>query len=53
MSTHLADTQLVIEPVRAYDGLCGPYHNDATCVGTAKGCCNSETWTCGDTEYGF
>ncbi|KAI1377844.1 hypothetical protein F4677DRAFT_413698 [Hypoxylon crocopeplum] len=39
-----------IEPVRAWDGLCGPPHNNATCIGTAKQCCNSETWTCGDTD---
>lgn len=40
----------VIEPVRASDGFCGPKHNDATCLGTDKQCCNSETWTCGDSE---
>ncbi|KAI3539359.1 hypothetical protein CSPX01_09022 [Colletotrichum filicis] len=37
-----------IEPIRAVDGLCGPRHNNATCLGTDKQCCNSETWTCGD-----
>jgi hypothetical protein len=41
----------VIEPVRATDGLCGPKHNNATCIGTAFGqCCNAETWKCGRTE---
>ncbi|KAH6885402.1 hypothetical protein B0T10DRAFT_462449 [Thelonectria olida] len=39
-----------IEPLRAHDGLCGPEHNDATCLGTGKECCNSETWTCGNSE---
>ncbi|KAK1989604.1 hypothetical protein LX36DRAFT_648975 [Colletotrichum falcatum] len=39
-----------IEPVRATDGVCGPASNNATCYGTYKQCCNSETWTCGDTE---
>ncbi|KAF6837098.1 hypothetical protein CMUS01_05151, partial [Colletotrichum musicola] len=38
-----------IEPVRALEGLCGPKNNNATCIGTDKQCCNSETWTCGDT----
>ncbi|KAK3314008.1 hypothetical protein B0H66DRAFT_567588 [Apodospora peruviana] len=38
-----------IEPVRAYDGWCGPDHRDATCIGMDRGqCCNSETWRCGD-----
>lgn len=37
----------VIEPLRSPDGLCGPPNNDATCLGTANQCCNSETWTCG------
>lgn len=35
----------------ADDGLCGPLHNNATCLGTAKQCCNSITWKCGDTAY--
>ncbi|SPO01210.1 uncharacterized protein DNG_03957 [Cephalotrichum gorgonifer] len=40
-----------IEPLRAYDGLCGPPHNGATCIGVDHGqCCNSETWTCGETS---
>ncbi|KAM0810033.1 putative CFEM domain-containing protein [Seiridium cardinale] len=39
-----------MEPLRAFDGLCGPRHNNATCIGTDKQCCNSETWTCGDTS---
>ncbi|KAF3068400.1 hypothetical protein GL218_08338 [Daldinia childiae] len=40
-----------IEPVRAVDGFCGPPHNNATCLGMDQGqCCNSETWTCGNTE---
>ncbi|KAH7245072.1 hypothetical protein BKA59DRAFT_454143 [Fusarium tricinctum] len=38
------------EPLRAHDGKCGPSHNDATCVGTDKQCCNKNTWTCGDTK---
>ncbi|KAK2762268.1 hypothetical protein FQN54_001278 [Arachnomyces sp. PD_36] len=38
------------EPLRAFDGLCGPNHNDATCIGTDKQCCNKNTWKCGDTE---
>ncbi|KAI2631340.1 hypothetical protein GGS26DRAFT_591223 [Hypomontagnella submonticulosa] len=38
------------EPLRAWDGLCGPKHNNATCIGTDKQCCNSETWQCGDSE---
>ncbi|RWA04450.1 hypothetical protein EKO27_g10654 [Xylaria grammica] len=37
-----------IEPLRAYDGKCGPPNNNATCAGTDAQCCNSETWTCGD-----
>ncbi|TIC91062.1 hypothetical protein CH35J_011147 [Colletotrichum higginsianum] len=37
-----------IEPIRAFDGLCGPRHNNATCQGTDKPCCNADTWTCGD-----
>lgn len=41
----------VIEPLRATDGLCGPKHNNATCLGTDKQCCNANTFTCGSTEY--
>ncbi|KAH6619420.1 hypothetical protein B0J18DRAFT_492231 [Chaetomium sp. MPI-SDFR-AT-0129] len=37
-----------IEPLRAVDGLCGPPNQNATCLGTAYQCCNSETWTCGN-----
>ncbi|KAL2193158.1 hypothetical protein P885DRAFT_81433 [Corynascus similis CBS 632.67] len=37
-----------IEPVRAMDQLCGPSNGHATCFGTAYQCCNSETWTCGN-----
>ncbi|UNI24918.1 hypothetical protein JDV02_010635 [Purpureocillium takamizusanense] len=37
-----------IEPLRAYDGKCGPPNRNATCLGTPKQCCNSETFTCGD-----
>lgn len=40
--------RVVIEPLRAFDGLCGPPNKNATCRGTAKQCCNAETWTCGD-----
>ncbi|CCC05648.1 hypothetical protein SMACR_09703 [Sordaria macrospora] len=36
-----------IEPLRATDGLCGPLHNNATCLGTPLQCCNSKTWKCG------
>ncbi|KAI0521918.1 hypothetical protein F5B22DRAFT_594695 [Xylaria bambusicola] len=40
-----------IEPVRSQDGLCGPNHNNATCIGTLFGqCCNAETWKCGETK---
>ncbi|KAI8665242.1 LysM domain-containing protein [Fusarium sp. Ph1] len=39
-----------IEPLRAYDGNCGPLYNNATCLGTGKSCCNTETWTCGNRE---
>ncbi|KAG6001335.1 hypothetical protein E4U21_004433 [Claviceps maximensis] len=45
--THIS-SKPVIEPLRAYDGLCGPNHNNATCYGTSKPCCNSKTWKCGD-----
>ncbi|KAG8668223.1 hypothetical protein FPOAC1_007600 [Fusarium poae] len=38
------------EPLRAYNGRCGPNHNNATCVGTDNQCCNKNTWVCGDTE---
>lgn len=42
----------VIEPKRAFDGRCGPKYGNATCIGTDYGgCCNSETWNCGDSEY--
>ena len=41
-------TRTVIEPVRATDQLCGPPNGNATCLGTAYQCCNSETWTCGN-----
>ncbi|KAK4104707.1 carbohydrate-binding module family 18 protein [Parathielavia hyrcaniae] len=36
-----------VEPLRAFDGKCGPPNNNATCVGTDNQCCNSQTWTCG------
>lgn len=49
--TYLQYTVVDHEPLRAWDGLCGPNHGDATCIGTPKQCCNSTTWTCGDTEY--
>ncbi|OIW32726.1 hypothetical protein CONLIGDRAFT_276828 [Coniochaeta ligniaria NRRL 30616] len=39
-----------IEPLRAWDGLCGPPHGGATCLGTDAQCCNAETFTCGDTD---
>lgn len=39
-----------MEPVVAWDGLCGPAHNDATCYGTDLPCCNANTFTCGATE---
>ncbi|KAH6865254.1 hypothetical protein BKA58DRAFT_367397 [Alternaria rosae] len=38
-----------VDQIPALDGLCGPKHNNATCRGTKKQCCNSETWICGDT----
>lgn len=39
---------LVVEPLRAYDGRCGPPNKNATCIGVDMGqCCNSQTWTCG------
>jgi hypothetical protein len=41
----------VVEKPLATDGKCGLPNNNATCSGTAKQCCNSETWTCGDTVY--
>lgn len=41
-------TRAVIEPVRSTDQLCGPPNGNATCLGTAYQCCNSETWTCGN-----
>lgn len=42
----------VIEPLRAYDGNCGPQYKNATCIGVDFGqCCNSETWRCGETEH--
>ncbi|KAJ0382193.1 hypothetical protein COL922a_013062 [Colletotrichum nupharicola] len=37
-----------IEPVRATDQFCGPPNGNATCLGTAYQCCNSETWKCGN-----
>ncbi|KAK3389598.1 hypothetical protein B0H63DRAFT_507143 [Podospora didyma] len=38
-----------IEPVRAWDGNCGPKYKNATCLGMDQGqCCNAETWKCGD-----
>ncbi|PKS06189.1 hypothetical protein jhhlp_007506 [Lomentospora prolificans] len=46
---HVYCTQGFVEPLRAYDGRCGPPHNNATCLGSGRGeCCNAETWTCGD-----
>ncbi|OIW29673.1 hypothetical protein CONLIGDRAFT_338708 [Coniochaeta ligniaria NRRL 30616] len=39
-----------IEPLRATDGFCGPQHNNATCFGTTKPCCNAVTFTCGDSD---
>lgn len=40
-----------IEPLRAWDGLCGPSNKNATCLGTDFGpCCNSKTSKCGDSE---
>jgi hypothetical protein len=42
---------LVIEPLRAYDGKCGPMNNNATCMSSGHGdCCNLETWTCDGRE---
>lgn len=42
--------ETVIEPLRAWDGKCGPPHNNATCSGTDRPCCNAKTFTCGDTR---
>ncbi|KAL2137005.1 hypothetical protein VTI74DRAFT_10481 [Chaetomium olivicolor] len=39
----------VIEPLRSINGFCGPKHNEAVCLGADAECCNSETWTCGNT----
>ncbi|PVI00003.1 carbohydrate-binding module family 50 protein [Periconia macrospinosa] len=38
------------QPPLANDGLCGLPHNNASCAGLDKQCCNSETWTCGNEE---
>ncbi|KAF1822571.1 carbohydrate-binding module family 18 protein [Dissoconium aciculare CBS 342.82] len=38
------------EPVRAWDGKCGAPHGNASCLGTDKQCCNSKTFTCGNSE---
>lgn len=43
-----ADLVQVVEPLRAFDGQCGPPNNNATCLGPDKQCCNSQTWTCGN-----
>ncbi|KAJ6786131.1 hypothetical protein PWT90_04866 [Aphanocladium album] len=41
-----------LEPLRAYDGFCGPLHKNATCIGVKHGqCCNSETWRCGESAH--
>ncbi|CAH0020349.1 unnamed protein product [Clonostachys rhizophaga] len=40
---------LVVEPERAWDGLCGPMCKN-TCLGTGKQCCNSKTWRCGNAD---
>ncbi|CAA9966660.1 hypothetical protein PTMSG1_10019 [Pyrenophora teres f. maculata] len=37
-----------VEPHRATDGLCGPKHNNATCIGQDMQCCNAETFKCGN-----
>ncbi|KAK3946879.1 hypothetical protein QBC32DRAFT_387288 [Pseudoneurospora amorphoporcata] len=37
-----------IEPIRVYDGLCGPPYKNATCFGTGRQCCNALIWRCGD-----
>ncbi|KAH6692832.1 hypothetical protein BKA61DRAFT_637637 [Leptodontidium sp. MPI-SDFR-AT-0119] len=37
-----------LEPLRSTSGLCGPKNNNATCLGTDFQCCNSQTWTCGN-----
>jgi hypothetical protein len=49
--TWITNRSLVPEPLRAYNGLCGPDNGNATCVGTDKQCCNKNTWICGDTLY--
>lgn len=37
-----------VQPAQAINGLCGPQHNNASCVGIAAQCYNSETWRCGN-----
>ncbi|KAF1817734.1 carbohydrate-binding module family 18 protein [Dissoconium aciculare CBS 342.82] len=39
-----------MEPLRAWDGKCGPSHGNASCLGTDKQCCNSKTFTCGNSQ---
>jgi hypothetical protein len=43
--------QAYLEPLRSTNGRCGPQFNNATCSGTAKQCCNAQTWTCGNSTY--
>jgi hypothetical protein len=43
-----SNTETGLELPVAKDGLCGPQHNNATCLGQDKQCCNGETWKCGD-----
>ncbi|KAF2661573.1 carbohydrate-binding module family 18 protein [Lophiostoma macrostomum CBS 122681] len=37
-----------IQPIISTDGLCGPQHNNASCLGTDKQCCSAKIWKCGD-----
>lgn len=48
LSPQLLIRLIVIEPLRAYDGFCGPFFNNATCLYTGQECCSRETWTCGN-----
>ena len=43
-----SDTELGLQLPVAEDGFCGPQHDNATCLGLDKQCCNGETWNCGD-----
>lgn len=44
-----ADGLIVLDYAQSQDGFCGPNHGGTSCLGTAKQCCNGETWQCGNT----